>query len=108
MRYELKIRISSGHLVAHIRLRCSVCLWAYFFFGDVLVCDNALPATDLVLALVLLSLNRDDALRATDGDVCLLLLLAIKSPPISRNQGIDYDALISESSLHGTETNFPH
>ena len=56
-------------------------LLGYFFFDDGLVCANALAATDLVLALVLPSLKRDDALRATDGDVCLLLLLAIKSPP---------------------------
>jgi hypothetical protein len=51
-------------------------LWSYFFFSDDLVCDNALPATDLVLVLVLPSLKRDEAFRATDGDVCLLLLLA--------------------------------
>jgi len=50
---------------------------AYFFFGDGLVCDNALPATDLVFALVLPSLKRDDALRATDGDVCLLFLAMV-------------------------------
>jgi hypothetical protein len=56
-------------------------LWGYFFFGDDFVCASALAATDLVLELVLPSLKRDDALLATDGDVCLLLLLAIKSPP---------------------------
>lgn len=49
----------------------------YFFLEDGFVCDNALPATDLVFELVLLSLKSDDALRATDGDVCLLLFLAI-------------------------------
>jgi hypothetical protein len=52
-------------------------LYVYYFFGDGLVCDNALPATDLVLVLVLPSLNRDEALRATKGEVCLLLLLAM-------------------------------
>ena len=83
-------------------------LWTYFFFGDSLVCDNALPATDLVLALVLPSLNRDEALRATDEDVCLLLLLAINNTSFQYNQGTSYDALISDCSLHGTETNFPH
>jgi hypothetical protein len=61
-------------------------LCGYFFFGDAFVCDSALAATDLVLELVLPSLKRDDALLATDGDVCLLLLLAIKSPPFIRPQ----------------------
>ena len=50
----------------------------YFFFGDGLVCANALPATDLVLAPVLPFLNMDDAFVATNFDVCLLFLFAIR------------------------------
>ena len=50
---------------------------AYFFFGEGLVWDNALAATDLLLALVLPSLKTEEALLATTFDVCLLFVFAI-------------------------------
>jgi hypothetical protein len=49
----------------------------YFFLED-LVCASALAATDFVLALVLPSLKSEEALLATDLDVCLQVCLAIK------------------------------
>ena len=52
-------------------------LFLYYFLDVGFVCDNALPATDFVLRLVLPSLKRDEALRATVRDVCLLLFFAI-------------------------------
>ena len=68
---------SSGYLVAHTRLRCSVCIIPiYLFFFDI-VCANALAATDFVFALVLPSRKMEDALLATDFEVCLHVCFAI-------------------------------
>lgn len=48
-----------------------------FFLEEGLVCDNALPATDLLLALLLPSLKIEDAFVATALDVCFLFDLSI-------------------------------
>lgn len=74
--YELAFRITSGFVGAYMTPSLGMDFLSYFFFEDGFVCDNALAATDLVLELVRPSLNRDEALRATELDVCLLLLLA--------------------------------
>jgi hypothetical protein len=50
----------------------------YFFLEEGLVCDSALPATDFVFTPVLPSLSKDEALLATDGEVCLLLLFTMQ------------------------------
>lgn len=108
MSTKLAFRKSSGYLVAHIRLRCSVCsifYYAYFFLGVGLVCDNALAATDLLFALVLPSRRIDEALLATAFDVCLLLVLAMLLTS-SRLQYF-YDTLITEDASHLTLTNLP-
>jgi len=44
---------------------------SYFFVALGLVCAKALPATDLVFALVRPSRSKRDALLATERDVCL-------------------------------------
>jgi hypothetical protein len=76
----------------------------YFFFG--LVCANALPATDLVLALVRPSLSRDEALRATACDVCLLFF-AMRITSFHWQQGRYLATFITDFKLHGTFTMFP-
>jgi len=50
---------------------------SYFFLGVGLVCDNALPATDVLLELVLPSLKIEEAFVAIAFDVCFLLVFAM-------------------------------
>ena len=102
MIYETQIRKSSGYLVVALGsvARYGILLNVYFFFGEGFVWDKALPATDLVLALVRPSFKREDALLATPFEVCFLLVLAICITSFRRTA--DYqDARSSDFSLHG-------
>jgi len=51
--------------------------YPYFFFREGFVCDNALAATDFVFFPVLPSLSREEALLATNFEVCFLFALAM-------------------------------
>jgi hypothetical protein len=50
----------------------------HVFFADKRVCDNALPATDLVVEPILQSLSKEEALDATTFEVCFELDLVIE------------------------------